>query len=165
MDRSQLGRAAGRIAGQALNPAYYDTGIVLKLYTEEPESACIRTLVRERGLALYVSGLHLCEAISALRLKQFRNECTRQQDDLAIACIEDDLRKRILRMAPLDWPAVWLRSQMLARTETGRTGTRTLDTLHVACALSLHAVEFITTDLRQAALAETCGLSVLNPIR
>jgi len=37
-------------------------------------------------------------------------------------------------------------------------GTRTLDTLHVACALELKAERFWTFDQRQAKLAKAAGL-------
>jgi predicted nucleic acid-binding protein len=40
------------------------------------------------------------------------------------------------------------------------TGTRTLDTLHVAAALALGAKEFWTFDDRQAKLATAVGLNV-----
>lgn len=146
-----------------MNAAYYDTGILLKLYTTEPASSAVQAFVTRRGRAIPITDLHLAEAISALRLKEFRGECTAEQAGGAIVCLQDDLRTRILRLIAVDWPAVWIRCQTLARTESARCGTRTLDTLHVACALSLHAGEFITSDRRQAALARVCGLTVADP--
>ncbi|MEW6752107.1 MAG: type II toxin-antitoxin system VapC family toxin [Candidatus Latescibacterota bacterium] len=146
-----------------MSAAYYDTGVLLKLYTHEPASGAGQAFVTGRGRALSVTDLHLAEAISALRLKEFRGECTAEQALAAIGSIEEDLRDRILRRVAVDWPAVWIRCQTLARTETARHGTRTLDTLHIASALQLHASELISSDLRQAALARACGLTVVDP--
>ena len=142
---------------------YFDTGVLLKLYTTEPESDAVRRFVTARGVAIPVTDLHLSEATCALRLKQFRRECTEDQAGRAIACIDEDLAGRILRLVPLDWPSVWARCQTLVRTESARHGTRTLDALHVAAALFLHATEFITSDTRQSSLASACGLRVVDP--
>ncbi|CAN5448035.1 hypothetical protein BH20VER3_BH20VER3_22070 [soil metagenome] len=50
--------------------AYYDTGIILKLYTEESESDAARVLVTGRNEAISLSAVHISECTSALRLKQ-----------------------------------------------------------------------------------------------
>mgnify|MGYP006411924775 FL=1 len=147
-----------------MTTAYYDTGVLLKLYTNEPESRAVQYYVRTRGQSLAVTELHLTEATSALRLKQFRGECSPEQAAAALGCIEDDLRARLLRRTAVDWPEIWTRCQTLARAETARLGTRTLDTLHVACALHLGASEFVSTDARQITLAGACGLTVIDPL-
>ena len=48
----------------------------------------------------------------------------------------------------------------LARRYGPTLGVRTLDSLHVACALELGADKFWTFDERQAKLAEAVGLDV-----
>lgn len=146
-----------------MNAAYYDTGILLKLYTNEPTSCAVQAFVAGRGQAIPITDLHLAEAISALRLKEFRGECTAVQGSAALSCIEEDLRNRVLRRTAVNWPEIWMRCQTLARAETARHGTRTLDTLHVASALQLNASEVISSDRRQAALAGACGLTVVDP--
>lgn len=142
---------------------YYDTGVLLKLYTNEPASLAVQRFVVERGRAILVTDLHLVEATSALRLRQFRGECTPQQGAAALGCLEEDLRRRVLRRVAADWPAIWLRCLTLARAEAARHGVRTLDTLHVAAALQLNAGELVSSDTRQAALARACGLTVTDP--
>jgi len=47
----------------------------------------------------------------------------------------------------------------LARRSGHRFGVSTLDTLHVACALSLKGEQFWTLDERQAKLAKAVGLN------
>lgn len=48
----------------------------------------------------------------------------------------------------------------IARAHVAQTGTRTLDTLHVAAALELKAERFWTFDDRQAKLAKAVGLKL-----
>lgn len=53
---------------------------------------------------------------------------------------------------------VWEASIQLAQRFGANLGIRTLDSLHVACALELRADKFWTFDERQAKLAEAVGL-------
>jgi predicted nucleic acid-binding protein len=57
---------------------------------------------------------------------------------------------------------VWEASIVLAQRFGPTLGVRTLDSLHVACALELRADRFWTFDGRQAKLAEAVGLDT-NP--
>jgi predicted nucleic acid-binding protein len=56
--------------------------------------------------------------------------------------------------------AAFARGAMLARAHVAKLGTRTLDSLHVACALELKVQHFWTFDERQAKLAKAAGLKV-----
>jgi predicted nucleic acid-binding protein len=53
---------------------------------------------------------------------------------------------------------IWETTIEIARRFGPRLGVRTLDSLHVACALELKAEKFWTFDERQAKLAEAAGL-------
>jgi predicted nucleic acid-binding protein len=62
-------------------------------------------------------------------------------------------------LSRIDFPLLALkRCADLARRYTPTLGVRTLDSLHVACALELNAQKFWTFDDRQAKLAEAVGL-------
>ncbi len=54
--------------------------------------------------------------------------------------------------------SAWDKAILLAHRYCGSLGVRTLDTLHMACALELKAERFWTFDERQAKLAEAVGL-------
>jgi predicted nucleic acid-binding protein len=54
----------------------------------------------------------------------------------------------------------WEASVSLAKRFGPTLGVRTLDSLHVACALELRAERFWTFDERQARLAEAVGLNI-----
>ena len=138
----------------------YDTGLILKLYTEESESDAIRTWVTTKAEALVFTSLHLSECVSALRLKCFRRECNEEHAAGAIMDIETDLASGVLRSAYIDWPAAWHLCRILSDAHAGTTGCRTLDALHVACAKQLGAGEFLSTDVRQVKLAKKSGMRV-----
>ena len=142
---------------------YYDTGILLKLYTEETQSPLVWAYVTAAGEPILVNDFHLAECASALRLKQFRGECEAKQAARALYFLEADIRAGMLRRSSLDWEEAWRECRSLANCHAGATGCRTLDTLHVACARGAHATAFVTSDRRQTALAELVGMPVINP--
>ena len=144
---------------------YYDTGLLLKLYTAEPESPAVQAFVHSRAQSLQITGLHHAECVSALRLKEFRGECTATEATGALKLLDDDLRAGVLRMVAVEWNQVWKQCRCLAEVHAAHTGCRTLDALHVASALVLGAREFITSDHRQSACAIRAGLSVTDPTR
>ena len=142
---------------------YYDTGVLLKLYTAEPESAAVRRFVVSRKESLLFTSLHRSECVSAFRLKAFRKECSQEEAANAIADLEDDLAGGVLRMAGIDWDQAWAACREITDAHAASTGCRTLDPLHLACARQLAVREFVTTDKRQAKLARRLGMQVLNP--
>ncbi|MCC5835341.1 MAG: type II toxin-antitoxin system VapC family toxin [Opitutales bacterium] len=143
-----------------MNPVYFDTGVLLKLYTEEPESDAVRHYVVSRKQPVGVSSLHLAESVSALKLKCFRGECEESAAAAAILDIESDLRSGVLIRIPIDWDEAWIQCRTLSEGHTTVAGNRTLDTLHVACALQLGIRQFATSDKRQKKLAKRAGLKV-----
>lgn len=142
---------------------YYDTGVLLKLYTVEPESASVRAFVTQAAEAIPFLSLHQSECASALHLKAFRGECSVQQANQALGDIDEDLRSGVFnRMLP-DWESVWAKAFELSQAYASITGCRTLDTLHVSAALHLGIRKFATSDQRQAGLASRVGLRVFDP--
>lgn len=144
---------------------YYDTGPLLKLYTNERDSEAVRKFVVRRREALDFTPLHHSECVSALRLKCFRGEAGEEEVAAALRDIESDLASGVLRVAPVDWDAAWLRCRILSDAHAASTGCRTLDALHVACALLLGSDALVTADSRQAALGRKAGLRVVNPLK
>jgi predicted nucleic acid-binding protein len=74
---------------------------------------------------------------------------------------ERDCRSGIWRLVDLPERA-WKTTIDLARNYCAILGVRTLDSLHVACALELGADRFWTFDERQARLAEAVGLNTTS---
>lgn len=144
---------------------YFDTGVLLKLYTEENGSDRVRDFVVRLGESIVFTPLHRAECVSALRLKVFRGECLQSQASAAIAFLDQDCASGVLRGTAVDWEEAWVRTAILSSKHASSIGCRTLDGLHVACALQLGAAEFVTGDKRQASLAGKVGLKVANPFR
>jgi predicted nucleic acid-binding protein len=144
--------------------SYYDTGLLLKLYTNEHDAGAFHDFVVRRGEALAFTTMHHAECVSALRLKCFRGEADEEEVAAALRDIESDAAAGVLRAAAVDWDAVWSRCRVLSDAHAAATGCRTPDALHVACALLLGAGELVTGDARQAALARKAGLRVCHPL-
>ncbi|MFN0126011.1 MAG: type II toxin-antitoxin system VapC family toxin [Verrucomicrobiales bacterium] len=143
---------------------YFDTGVLLKLYTAEPESAAVRAFVQRRTRALPVTDLHMAECVSALRLKQFRGEASGSEAARALQLWNHDLRVGVLRLIGVDWNVVWSECRDLADSHASSTGCRTLDTLHIASARVLGFQRLVTSDHRQSAMAKLAGLATIDPV-
>lgn len=101
------------------------------------------------------------EARNAFELGVFRGLLTTADVAAAWANLETDLRSARLIRATVKWPAAFRRAARLSELHSATTGTRSLDIFHVAAAKSLRAVEFISFDGRQRALASATGLIVV----
>jgi len=142
---------------------YYDTGVILKLYTNEPESEAVRHFVVDRNEPLYLNSLHRSEFVSAFRLKVFRKELTTSAATNSINDMEDDISNGIIRLVEVDWDLTWRLCRQFADSGSTTTGCRTLDSLHIACARSQATRTIVTRDKRQARLAKKIGMQVLAP--
>jgi len=79
----------------------------------------------------------------------------------ALADLEHDVAVGVWEPPAYDLGDVHARAEGLARRPAAVLGTRSLDILHVAAALSLATSDFVTGDRRQAALANTAGLKAV----
>jgi predicted nucleic acid-binding protein len=143
--------------------AYFDSGVLLKLYTAEPDSPQIQDFIHRHRSPLHVTSLHLAEFASALSLKAFRRECELQQAQAALGLVKKDVQSGILCQIELDWERALQSCSQLSTRHSHQTGTRTLDALHVACACALGAKNFVTTDGRQTAMAKLADLRTIDP--
>ena len=141
--------------------AYFDTGILVKLYAREINSREAGELVDQCGTPLHYTDLHNAETTNALHLKRRRQEMTDADLDRALRLIQGDLDEGVLVRTLLDWPRVWKTCRELSERHAVATGCRTLDALHVAAAIVLGAREFVSFDIRQRKLAERAGLRLL----
>ncbi len=138
---------------------YLDTSALLKLYILEAGSSAVQARVVSQDLPLPVWEIQELEFINALRLKAFWGEIVLDQADAQIARFEARRRSGFYVFPEID------RSELLntfrrLSAETPRLGCRTMDILHVACALQISASEFLSFDQRQTTLARHAGLKV-----
>lgn len=139
---------------------YLDTSAFLKLYMREAGSDEVNALVTSQDDPLPLWELQHHELLNALRLKVFWREITARQSENLIELLDARLRRGQYFVPEIDRAELSLTFRMLCR-ETPKTGCRTLDILHVACALQLAPAAFLTFDDRQRQLAARAGLRVL----
>jgi len=140
--------------------AYYDTGVLVKLWVREALSDEVADFVTRRGRAVPFTALHEIETKNALRLKIFRREMNAATLGDAMTMIDEDRTLRRLFAAAPSWTEVFMRAERLSADVTQKTGCRTLDLLHVAAAMVLGCDEFISLDRRQLKAAKAAGLRV-----
>jgi|ERR1700722_2967228 len=97
------------------------------------------------------------EVANAIYRQIFLKRITELYASAAWQNFEFDCRSGVLQSTELP-EATWVEVIELARRYCPTLGVRTLDSLHVACALELKAERFWTFDERQAKLAEAVGL-------
>lgn len=107
--------------------------------------------------SILLTPLNRTELAHAIHQSAFRKKISEFEAHRAWKAFEDDCTKGV--WITTSFPdAVWEMSIDLARRYGPSLGIRTLDTLHVACALELRPDRFWTFDQRQAQLAAAVGL-------
>ncbi len=139
---------------------YLDSSAIVKLYAPEPDSASVNAYVRGLKEPLPFSHLHELEVKNALRLKVFRKEAPSRHVLKSIRAIDKDLGLQILKRPDLDWADVFRKADELSKRFLSRSGSRSLDLLHVASCLLLPSRDFLTFDDRQARVARKAGLRI-----
>jgi predicted nucleic acid-binding protein len=137
---------------------YADSSFVVSLYLTDVHSPEARRRV-QGAPSLILTALHRAEWAHALGQHQFRGTVTAEAARRANSQLVSDEAARLWHVAPLPENAFELCAD-LARRYGPKLGMRTLDTLHVACALELKAKQFWTFDERQAKLAKAEGLKI-----
>jgi len=106
---------------------------------------------------LLVSPFSRAEYANAIYQQVYRRRINEIDAKRAWENFESDCRSGLMQRAVFP-EAAWNRTVDLAHRFTPVLGVRTLDSLHVACALELRAEKFWTFDERQTRLAEMVGL-------
>lgn len=137
--------------------AYADTSFVVSLYTPDANSVRASAVMSSAALPILLTPLGELELINALELRRFRGELDSNEVRAARAAFRRDLQTGIFDLKPVT-AAMYERAKLLARRRTSRLGTRSLDILHVAAAILLHADAFYSFDRNQSKLARAEGL-------
>ena len=140
---------------------YFDTGILVKVYIQEQNSAQAIMLLSSVLPPIPFTHLHTLELLTAIRLKRFRREITPSEERTAIDLVRADLSSKRLQLPKYDLVQVFHRAEFLSARYAGTVGTRTLDILHVAAALESGCREFVSFNERQRKLAAKVRLAVI----
>jgi len=141
---------------------YLDTSALVKLYVLEAGSEFVQSCLSGQDDPLPVWELQEAEFANALHLKVFWNEWTEEEADRQIGHFRDRMRRGLYFFPEIDRVRLIRDFHRLSR-ETPRTGCRTMDIFHVACALQIPSCRFLTFDGRQGALARLAGLERIEP--
>lgn len=139
---------------------YIDTSVIVKLYFREARSKATGDWLKQNNEAIPITFLHELELTNAVQLKRFRNEI---RDDIAsrvMARFNNHEHIGIYFRPTVAWPSVLHAAITLSKTHSADIGSRSLDILHVATAMTMGATRFITFDHRQSTLATREGLDV-----
>lgn len=144
-----------------------------QIYADPSALACLYLHQRERSRqmvawragvegALLITHHGRTEIINAISLARFRGDLDDVGQQGAFADFESEFVQGRLIQADILWRAALNRAAELSRIHTPVLGTRTLDVLHVACALELKLRHFLTFDDRQRKLATAVGLKTIK---
>jgi predicted nucleic acid-binding protein len=137
---------------------YADPSALTRLFVHQPGSKEVHEWRRRLVGALPLTHHGRTELINSIALAAFRNEISLDAAETSWLALDQAFQAGAFRQADLLWRAALNRAGELSRRYSAQFGTRSLDVLHVACALELQAKHFLSFDQRQIALAETVGL-------
>ena len=136
---------------------YADSSFLVSAYLQDVHSAEVIRRMR-RIPSVWLTPFNRSELAHAIHQHIFRGTLAAADARRYWSDFEEDCVKGV--WARTDVPeASWEASVDLARQYGPSLGVRTLDSLHVACAMELGAKRFWTFDERQAKLAKAVGLS------
>jgi predicted nucleic acid-binding protein len=140
---------------------YVDPSALARLYIHEEGSREMSKWRAKMGGGLPVTHHGRTEIINAICRTAFLGHL--DADGLAEA-LEDftsDFENGRLHQADILWRAALNLAAELSQEHTPKLGVRSLDVLHVACALELKTRYFLTFDERQQKLAAATGLKLV----
>lgn len=140
-----------------------DPSALLKLYLHEPESRKMASWRAKTRGPLPVTHHGRVELANGIALAAHRKLIDESTYEAAIADLDDDFEQGHYVQADLLWRAALKRASELSREHTRILGTRSLDVLHVACAIELGLRTFVSFDARQQSLVRAVGLRLLVP--
>ena len=143
---------------------YLDTAVFVKGYISEVDSHRATSILQGEGFPLLISHFHEVEIPNAIRLKRFRGEIGKLEENAALQLFRDDIKAGRLVRAEYDLAKVFRRTEFLSEEYSGDMGSRSLDLLHVAAALEAGCRAFASFDVRQRKVEESYG-SALIPAR
>ena len=138
---------------------YVDSSFLVSVYVRSVHSANADALLSGHSNILLTQFL-LAEWTHAIVAQVFRRQMSASEAAAVERAFAEDRRNGLWADAAMPDRAFEICAE-LARQYGPTLGMRTLDSLHVACAMELKADHFWTFDERQAKLAKAQGLKTL----
>ena len=138
---------------------YLDSSFCAALYFLEGTSEVANRIVANWRGQLCISALTEVEMATACQLRVFRKQTTSAEAAAVWRAFANDVTAGVMVVDPLT-SLVLGRATRLALDHSAQSGTRALDVIHVAAALSAGADQFASFDLKQRTMAKLVGLTV-----
>jgi len=139
---------------------YADTSFLFSLYVPDANSSAAAAIMKRIKPPLLATDFVEFEFFNALNGRIFRKELRASEEQAVLLAFSKDIHAGAIRIVPIS-AATFASARRIARTHTRLLGTRALDVLHVASALTLCANSFCTFDKNQARLAAALALRIL----
>ena len=133
---------------------FFDSSAFAKRYIVEPGSDKVEKICLQSAM-LGVSSICLPEIISALCRLRRQSVITEDQYKIAKQALWRDLEDALICNIT---PSVIKQSIQILESSK----VRSLDALHIACALEFEAEAFVSSDIQQLSAAKRAGLKVLG---
>ena len=144
---------------------YVDTSVIVKLYIKETYSREASDWIRANNEAIPKTIFHDLEFTNAIRLKQFRKEMSNREAGSVFQRFNKHEKENIFYSPQINWSDAFARSLELSKNHTKKIGSRSLDIIHVASALSMGADRFFTFDEKQSQLASMVSLQTVTMLQ
>lgn len=138
---------------------FVDTSALVKFYYPERDSDRIETLLL-RAERIYITNLTVVEMASALSKKVRIGDIKKEQETVLWNTFLDDLQTGQVEMVILN-DRDYFKAADLIRELGGRYGIKTLDSLQLSAAHSLHHAEFLCSDKTLTKAAVKIGIKVI----
>lgn len=139
---------------------YADSSFLVSCFILDAHTPAAKTYLSQTAAPLVFTALHALEVRNALKLGVFRGLFTKTEALAAWANLEADVRAARLSRVLVNWALAFRIAGRLSEQHSEMIGTRSLDILHVAIAMTLRASEFVSFDMRQRSLAGAIKLRV-----
>ena len=137
-----------------------DSSLIVAIYLAEVDSARADAACAAVPPPLLLTDWHRVEIANAFQRAVKNTRITAAQAAQLWQDFTLDIAAGRFEIVALDHAAVLARTLELTQKHTATTGTRSLDLIHVATALEIGAVEFLSFDHRQRQAAVAEGLNV-----
>lgn len=138
---------------------YVDTSFLFSLYVADSHSAHAAGMMSRTVLPVYISDFGEFEFANAVYWQVFLKNLRATRVRGVLNLLSQDVLAGAIHVSPISASAIE-RAKRVSRANTSSFGCRTLDVLHVGCALALQAQAFYTFDQRQAKVASAVGLKL-----
>ncbi len=137
-----------------------DSSLIVALYLAEVDSARADAACAAVPPPILLTDWHRVEIANAFQRAVKNGRITSSQAAQLWQDFTDDVTVGRFEIVAIDHAAVLTRTLTLTQKHTAKTGTRSLDLIHIASALELGATDFLSFDHRQRQAASAEGLNI-----